>query len=350
MKKQKIKLFADGIHDDTASLQALLDKKGTINIPDGMYLIKKPLIIHDDTHLILSKNTVFYLADGANCSLLDNDGLYLKKTNRNITVEGGIWFGNHSMQTRESIDDENQPCDYDKYVSNTLIVLMLRFVHVENLILKNLTFKDPTSFAVHIADVKYFNVENIHLDYDLKKPNMDGIHIQGPARFGQIKNIYGNANDDHIALCANGTTRSEITKGVIEDIDIDGVYCDNGYTGVRLLSCGDAVKNISIKNIHGQFRYFAVSFTHHYPLKENTLASFENINVNGLFISKNQEELYVSYQNGSLIYFEHGIKCKNVNIQNVYCKSDDLSLVKVGDNAELENVNLNKTKLNSTKK
>ena len=107
---------------------------------------------------------------------------------------------------------------------------------------------------------------------------MDGIHIQGPARFGQIKNIYGNANDDHIALCANGTTRSEITKGVIEDIDIDGVYCDNGYTGVRLLSCGDAVKNISIKNIHGQFRYFAVSFTHHYPLKENTLASFENIN------------------------------------------------------------------------
>ena len=161
MEKQDIKFYRDGIHDDTASLQALLDNKGTINIPDGTYLIKKPLIIHDDTHLILSKNATFYLADGANCSLLDNDGLYYKKTNHNITVEGGIWFGNHSKQQRESIDDENQPCDYEKYVSNTLIVLMLRFVHVENLTLKNITFKDPTSFAVHIANVKYFNIENI---------------------------------------------------------------------------------------------------------------------------------------------------------------------------------------------
>ena len=38
-----------------------------------------------------------------------------------------------------------------------------------------------------------------------------------------IRNIMGDCNDDHVALCANGTTRSEITRGDIEDIDIDGI-------------------------------------------------------------------------------------------------------------------------------
>lgn len=32
------------------------------------------------------------------------------------------------------------------------------------------------------ADARYFTVENVFFDYDLSKPNMDGVHIQGPAR------------------------------------------------------------------------------------------------------------------------------------------------------------------------
>ena len=338
---KKTKIYGDGLHDDTLGIQQLLDKKGKVTIGDGVYLIKKPLIIHDDTYLCLSKNAVMYLADGANCSLIDNDGLYTRKTNRNITVEGGVWFGNHDKQQRESIPDENVPCDYEKYVENSLIVLMLRFVHVENLTVKNVTFKDPTSFAIHIADVKYFTVENVYLDYDLKKPNMDGVHLQGPARFGRIKNVYGNANDDHIALCANGTARSEVTRGIIEDVDIDGVYCDNGYTGVRLLSRGDAVRNIRIKNIHGKFRYFAVSFTHHYPLRDDMPVSFENVHVSDLFVSKNQEEPYISFRDGALIYFEYGVNCKNVKIENVYCAEEDsknLPMVKIGESVNLDNV------------
>ena len=319
---QEIQLYKDGIHDDTDALQLLLDKAGTVLFPEGEYLISHPLIIHDNTHLIIPRNTVIRLADHANCSLLDNDGLYGRHMNRNITIEGGIWDGNNSSQEREWIPDKNVPCDYDKYVSNSLIVLMIRLVHTEHLTVRNVTFKNPTSYGIHIADARYFTVENVFFDYDLSKPNMDGVHIQGPARFGLIRNIMGDCNDDHIAICANGTTRSEITHGDIEDIDIDGVYCENGYTGVRLLSNGDSVRNISIKNIHGRFRYFAVSFTHHYPLSKDKPVLIENISISDIYAAKSTGYIPKGQKpavaENSLIWFESGTCCRNITIEGLY--------------------------------
>ena len=319
MKYEEMKLIGDGVHDDTAAIQALLEQRGEVYIPDGQYLISKPLIIHDDTHLRLSNMAVLRLADHANCSILDNDGLYNRTKNRNITIEGGIWDGNHDMQEREVITNEDRPCDYDKYITNSLLVLMVRLVHVEHLTVRNIIFKDPTSYAIQIADVKYFTVENITLDYDLSKPNMDGVHIQGPARFGKIRNIMGDANDDHVALCTNGTVRSEVTRGDIEDIDIDGVYCENGYTGVRLLSRGDTLRNVTVRNIHGQFRFYAVSFTHHYPLRDDMPILLENIHISDVYASKSGGPGR-SQSHGALIWFESGIHARNVTVEHVFRK------------------------------
>ena len=328
--ENNIKLNGDGIHDDTAAIQAMLDKCGLVEIPDGRYLIKKPLILHSNTHLKLSAYATLRLADGANCSLLDNDGLYSDETNVNIIIEGGIWDGNHMAQQRKKIPNECRPgdenedkiCDKQTYISNVYVVFMVRLVHTERLQVKNLTFKNPTSYAIHIADSRYFNVENVTLDYDLLKPNMDGIHIQGPARFGRIRNIIGNANDDHVALCANGTIRSEITRGDIEDVDIDGIYCDNGYTGVRLLSRGDAIRNIHISNIHGEFRFYAVSLTHHYPLREDKPILLENIHISDIYASKSRADCEEGHRDAvekcALIWFESGIVCQNVMVENVY--------------------------------
>ena len=325
-----MKLYGDGLHDDTDAIQELLDQRGTVNIPDGYYLITKPLIIHSNTHFRLSSQATLHLADGANCSLLDNDGLYTDQTNVNITIEGGIWDGNHMAQERQRIpnecrpgdENEDKPCEKETYISNIYLVFLVRLVHTEGLTVKNLTFKNPTSYAIHIADSRYFNVENITLDFDLLKPNMDGVHIQGPARFGKIRNIFGNANDDHVALCANGTIRSEITRGDIEDVDIDGIYCDNGYTGVRLLSRGDAIRNIHVSNIHGEFRFYAVSLTHHYPIREDKPILLENIHISDIYASKSRiataETPSWAPENAALIWLEKGITCRNVTVENVY--------------------------------
>ena len=327
---EETKLYGDGVHDDAAAIQKMLDRRGTVMIPDGRYLIGKPLIIHSDTHLKLSAGATLRLADGANCSLLDNDGLYSDETNVNITIEGGIWDGNHLAQERKKIpnecrpgdENEDQICDKQTYISNVYVVFMVRLVHTRGLTVKNLTFKDPTSYAIHIADSRYFRVETITLDYDLAKKNMDGVHIQGPARFGSICGVFGNANDDHVALCANGTIRSEITRGDIEDVDIDGIYCDNGYTGVRLLSRGDAIRNIRISNIHGEFRFYALSLTHHYPIRADKPILLENIHVSDVFASKSRaecaEDQKWAVESEALIWLENGIRCRNVTVENVY--------------------------------
>lgn len=350
---KKIKLFGDGIHDDTKAIQKMLDKCGLVEIPDGLYLITRPLIIHSNTHLKLSQNATLRLADGANCSILDNDGLYSDETNFNITIEGGIWDGNHLAQQRQKIPNETRPgdenedkyCDKQVYISNIYVVFMVRLVHTERLQIKNLTFKNPTSFATHIADARHFNIENITLDFDLEKNNMDGIHIQGPARFGVIKNIFGNANDDHVALCANGTIRSEITRGDIEDIEINGIFCDNGYTGVRLLSRGDAIRNINISNIHGEFRFFAVSLTHHYPVREDKPILLENIHISDMYVSKSRAECgdhKVAVENNALIWFESYVNCRNVTIENVYrnerCSYTKAPTIRISENVSAENL------------
>lgn len=353
---EKIELYGDGIHDDTVAIQRMLDRCGMVDIPDGRYLISSPLVIHSNTHLKLSPYATMYLADGANCSLLDNDGLYSDETNVNITIEGGVWDGNHVAQERQKIpnecrpgdENEDQICDKQIYITNIYLVLMMRLVHTQGLQLKNLTFKNPTSYAVQIADCRYFHIENITFDYDLSKPNMDGIHIQGPARFGKIRNIFGNANDDHVALCANGTTRSEITRGDIEDVDIDGIYCDNGYTGVRLLSRGDVVRNIHISNIHGEFRFYAVSLTHHYPIREDKPILLENIHISDIYTSKSRVECAENHkkavENGALIWLEKGIVCRNVTIENIYRNERNVHTiaptVRISENVTAENLQI----------
>lgn len=352
-----MKLYGDGLHDDTAAIQAMLDRCGTVNLPDGYYLISRPLIIHSHTHFLLSSGATLHLADGANCSLLDNDGLYSDERNTSIVIEGGIWDGNHTAQKRQKIPNEcrpgdineDQPCDKQIYISNIYVVFMVRLVHTQGLTVKNLTFKNPTSYAIHIADARYFHVENITLDYDLAKRNMDGVHIQGPARFGRIQNIFGNANDDHVALCANGTIRSEITRGDIEDVDIDGIYCDNGYTGVRLLSRGDAIRNVRISNIHGEFRFYAVSLTHHYPIRADRPILLENVHISDVYASKSRAECTDSMgsdENGALIWLENGIRCRNVTVENVYRNERNLHTkaptVRIDDNVVAHNLQIRK--------
>jgi len=65
----------EGIHDDTAGLQALLDnRQPTIYLPapPKHYSISKTLKIHSNQTLILDKNTVVRLADSCNAHLLTN--------------------------------------------------------------------------------------------------------------------------------------------------------------------------------------------------------------------------------------------------------------------------------------
>ena len=345
--------------NQTQQLQEMLDQGGFVFIPSGEYLIEEPLIIHSNTHLQLAPDAILRLPDDGVFSLIENDGLKGEHENRNIRIEGGVWDGTNLNCERkfpapgESYHDGGT-FNKERYFRNDYLGLLMRFVHCRNLYIGNLTVKDPLSFGMQLADTVGFTVENIHLDYNCKKRNMDGVHITGPARFGRILNIHGIANDDQVALTADATTLTEITRGPIEDILIDGVYGENTYTGVRLLSSGNPVRNITIRNLHGTCRYNAISFTHH-DQHPGAPSLIENIHISDVFMSKPsgydhndgcfhfacEEKMAVSCP---LIEFFAGTENKNIRIENI-CRREtrnevDAPLIYIQKHAKVENLSL----------
>lgn len=347
------------IMNQTELLQDMLDKGGIVVVPSGEYIIEKPLIIHDNTHLKLAPDTVFRLPDGEAFSLIENDGLRGEHENYNIRIEGGVWDGANLKRERKFISPEESYANggtfnKERYFCNNYFGSPMRFVHCRNLYIGNLTVKDPLTFGMQVADTVEFTIENIYLDYNCKKRNMDGVHITGPARFGCIRNIHGIANDDQIALTADATAVTEITRGPIEDIVIDGVFGENTYTGVRLLSSGNPVRNITIRNLHGTCRFNAVSFTHH-DQHPGAPSLIENVHISDVYMSKPasydpndgmfhfsvEEKMAVSCP---LIEFFAGTINRNVRIENVFRRETrnevDAPLISIQKNARVEGLSL----------
>lgn len=328
--ENELRLYGDGIHDDTKALQALLDKGGTVNIPDGRYLISDSLVLHDDTCLRLSHNTTIILADDACCYMLTNDRCYKPGRNRHITVEGGTWDGNNAHQRRGKVHP-----DKPYYLG-----MVMRFQGMEDLTVRDVTYKDPESYALLIMDADRFTVENITFDYNMLKPNMDGVHVQGPSCNGFIRNVKGATNDDLVALnCDDRLDDGEQamnTKGDIENVTVDGLFADNGYTAVRLLSCGSKMRNVNIRNVFGTYRLYGVSFTHH-NIFPGAPVWFDGIHVDGVYCTKPPQDPPVdpkfihgiddiygkgshdyNVQHSPIIWFAKGVTCGNVRISNVH--------------------------------
>lgn len=270
----------DGQNDDTEGLQAALDTlAGTVYLPSPAkyYLIRRALIVHSGQTLLMDRNAVIRLADKADSLMLTNAEPVAG--DRGITVWGGIWDGNNANQTPHDFSPQ-VPYDPARFLG-----VLIQFNNVRSLQIADLTLKDPESFAVQLANLEYFTIENIDFDYNLLRPNMDGIHLNGNCRYGRIANLKGTTNDDLVALNADDGSIAEMARGPISDIQVDGLFSDNGYTAVRLLSAGSPVSRIRLSNIFGTYRYNVVSFTHH-NVHPGAPSVFESVVIDGIFCSK----------------------------------------------------------------
>jgi hypothetical protein len=289
--------------DKTNELQKLFDAgQGRIVLPDGQYLISRPLLISDHTTLVCSPRTHLKLADGANCPIIKNRDKGNEMT-RGITLEGGTWDGNNLNQERDQPKDDairkfsmclNEPRFYPPLMS---------FTYVEDFTLRGLTLKDPEAFAVQLTAARRFTIADVLFDFNVKRPNMDGIHVNGFARDGHITNIKGETNDDMVALNSD-EGRYACDNCDIENITIDGIYGGaNGWTAVRLLSRSAKLKSIAIRNVFGAYRYNAVSFTH-WAKKPGDYGWFDGIVLDGIFASSARK---TGEGHGGLIWFQPGV-------------------------------------------
>lgn len=279
-----IAIVGDGVHDDTPGIQALLDTgRPHIHLPapPGHYLINRPLRIHSHQTLEFDPFTVIKLRSGSNCLMITNDDH--ERGNQNIALIGGVWdMNNEGQSLTEYQKSRNWKGEYDP---NRYIGVLMRFNRVKNLTLRGLTLKDPVTFSAQLGNLENFTVADITFDHNLKRTNMDGIHVHGNSRHGRITNLKGATNDDLVALNADDCGIWEMCRGPIEDVAVDGLWCTDGFTAVRLLSAGSPLRRIQLSNIFGTYRNNVVSFTNH-KAHPGSASVFENISIRGLFCSK----------------------------------------------------------------
>ena len=254
--------------DDTAFLQAQIDKGGEVRLPAREYRISRTLLIGSDTHVRFADGAKILLLPGSDCPLAGNRDV--AAGNHDISLEGGVWDMDNLRQSpnpgwrhlcKPPLPRLKFPAKYDPafYRGNAFY-----FENVKNFSVKGITIRNPVTYAFQMCRVSYFTVDGVTFDFTTENPikgNMDGIHLDGGCHHGRILNLEGTCWDDSVAINANDGHCAAF-EGPITDILIDGVHAELGHSAVRLLSTGAPVERITIRNVSGRFYAYAIGFTH----------------------------------------------------------------------------------------
>ena len=346
-----VHLYGDGIHDDTEGLQQLIDEglcEVILPAPKVCYLISKPLELPSNFRLVLPRFAEVKLADGSNCFMLKNKTVedrahrtddkfwwFLNKYSpdyecRNIEVTGGIWNCNNLGQ-------EPNPIQTHVFNVEDYSGFGMFFYNVKNLIIKDLTIKDPVNFSITFDTVSYFTVENIVFDFNYGNPsamNMDGVHLNGICHFGLIRNLQGTCYDDMVALNAD-----EGSNGDITNIEISGIIAENSHSAVRLLTVKNAIENVHIHDVYGTYFQYCIGITKFY--RGESTGYYAGISIDNIFASK-APRISVYGKDGSyvypLIWAEKNLYIRDLSIRNVHRKETDtpVETVFLGENSVVE--------------
>lgn len=324
-------LYGDGIHDDTAAIQELIDNAGCelrLPLPAVNYLISRPLEIPSNFSFILPRFAKIRLADGSNCVMLRNKLSYVlpedyggrfrhylasrasSAPSQNINIVGGIWDCNNQGQAPNPIfTKKNNISDFWGFG--------WIFYKVNNLKISDLTVKDPTTFGITLDTVSYVTVENITFDYNHGNPmpiNMDGVHLCGNCHYVLIRNLKGACYDDLVALNAD-----EGTGGPITNVEIDGIFAEDCNSAVRMLSAEHSVINVHISNVFGSYYQFCLGLTSEYGKPGEGV--FDAINIDNIYVSKAIRYRHMTpwpdFPLYPIIYVDPNITAKHVKISKL---------------------------------
>jgi len=344
-------LYIDGIHDDTLALQELLDRSGIVTIErPGTYLVSRTLIIHSNTRLICAPGVHFLAAPLSKCALIENEHFGdADGRDENIEIIGGIWDGNCDAMGLDAEYEAQHRLD-DPYSPKLFKGKLLRFAHLDRIMLEKLTVRNPVSYGIQIGAVRGFVTRDIFFDYNWHFGTTDGVHINGPACDGVIENLYGTTNDDLVSLTTYDEAHAEISLGDIENVYIHNLSGRNAYSGVRLLSGeGYVLRNVRIDGLYGTYRHHAVVVSNHN--KRPGEVWFDDLVLENIHASKSAEALSEecfrmwerNFDKCVYILFEKGAICGNVTLRNIHRhqeRSTESYLFKLSSDSSIERLML----------
>ena len=269
-------VFTGGGTDVTDEIQAILDTApecgagGLHIVLDGAALVRG-LKLHSNTTIECpNKDCGLFLADHTDRPILSNYNwsLYTIKS-RNIAIKGGT-FNHNCTKQAWFVDtkvypwpDDFNPPEWIEEIERHFVFLF-EFYGVENFLCDDVTFYNMRGYSLSLGNFINARIENCELkivDY-VKPSNQDGYHIFGPGKHLIMKNLRGKSGDDYMNI-----TPDELDgKSSIEDVLVDGVFLDESFQGIRILSKKDGrLDHITIRNVTGTYRTFGFSVIPFYP-------------------------------------------------------------------------------------
>lgn len=209
-------IFADGIHDDTESIQNCLDKMkngGTIHFPKGVYRITSTLIFYSNQHLDFDERarlvrspkdkeniTRYILASYSEPDTPGYDGTH------DVKITGGIFDGNGSLTEKatllNTVHCKNITVENCKFINGSEWHC-IEFNSTENILVKGCVFDGPSYTAMR----KNLTSELIQIDsprtwtygpvYDCREKLIDFLPDETPCK---------NVNIEHNLFRCDGFT------------------------------------------------------------------------------------------------------------------------------------------------
>lgn len=220
----------DGVADDTTAISSCLTANDIVVLTKGKtYKISSSLVVKSN-QVILGNDATITSTDPVNITGITGDSL------TNVSIQGiNIINVKYGIKITNTIRLRISDCSY------TTTKFANWFYGITDFIFENLTFNQVRTSTYS---------------------NSDGIHINGPAKHGVIRNIFGTTDDDMIALNADDSFSSGGNNGfygAITDIVIDGVFSstaqaghiDSTYNFIKLYSKGSLINKIRICNVSG---------------------------------------------------------------------------------------------------
>ena len=323
----------------TEALQTAIDENPRVYIPSGKYFVDGSIVLPSNRQIIANRHAEICLVKGTKTLLLRSkyiiDGRYrtVQKTEprvQNVMITGGIW-----AEENERRLGYGQSGTYDEAHSIVGVNACMLFNGVDNLFLRNLTFRNVAEFGVQIGRVKNFEVKNVKFISCF----CDGVHLNGDTQNGLVENIKGNVGDDLVALNAYDWYRSTISNGSINRVVVSRVVSPKNarYKAFRLqpgvlpkeqggIDC--AIKNVLIDRVKGiktfklylqTPRYFDAPDGTQVGKMENVRFERVRVNLDGP-IDRLPNYLEKDLVTGHMGAFEIGSNVKGLHFKNVRVK------------------------------
>jgi len=211
----------------SAALQAALDAHSKVVVPARQqpYYLDAPLVLNSGQTLLVAAEAEMRLRPGTNTCMVRNanpvsgwDGPVPAglQPDTDITIQGGIWT-DLATARGESNGNGRGRLDAQDSVPGSYGIIVL--TNVERVIVRDLVVRQSRPFGVHVTNARNFLVENLRFENHRR----DGVHVNGPAAYGVIRNVSGTTGDDMVALNAWDWLRSTMTFGSIHHVLVENV-------------------------------------------------------------------------------------------------------------------------------